>query len=432
MFIPGANSAIKNTTYKVVLPFYCYAALSFLIATILVLMNPSAFTQHYFNPQTLAITHTMALGWGTMIILGASHQLFPVMIEGKLHSNVLAHLSFIFAAVGIPLLVSAFYELNMGSIALLGALLVNVAVICYVVNLWLSIYYSKSRNIHAIFAFSSVLWLFITTALGLLLVWNFSLNFLSKHSVDFLSLHAHLGIIGWFLMMVIGVGSRLIPMFLISKYENKKQLWLIYLLINAALISFIVMFFLSVAVRLYFIPIALIGISILLFGNYIYRSYLQRIRKKVDEQVKISMLSIALILLPVVVLAVIIYLFATVNSLQLIMLYGFIIFFGWITAIILGMTFKTMPFIVWNKVYGKIAGLGKTPNPKELFSNNIFIANGITYLLGFIIFGFGIVQSNLLLLKIGGVFLLITAVLYNFNVFKILFHKTKLNEYKNK
>jgi hypothetical protein len=96
MIISGNDSAIKNTSYKVVLPFYGYAALSFLVATILILTNTTAFTQHYFNPNTLAITHVMALGWGTMIILGASHQLFPVMIEGKLHSNLLAYLSFIF------------------------------------------------------------------------------------------------------------------------------------------------------------------------------------------------------------------------------------------------------------------------------------------------------------------------------------------------
>ena len=96
------------------------------------------------------------------------------------------------------------------------------------------------------------------------------------------------------------------------------------------------------------------------------------------------------------------------------------------------MTFKTLPFIVWNKEYSSIAGLGKTPNPKELFDNNIFIVNGVVYLFGFIIFGLGIVQTNVLFLNLGGVFLLITAVLYNFNVFKILLHKAKVNEYKNK
>jgi hypothetical protein len=170
MFIAGSNSPIKNTSYKVVLPFYGYAAVSFLVATILILQNTTAFTEHYFNPPTLAITHTMALGWGTMIILGASHQLFPVLIEGKLHSNLLAYLSFIFAGIGIPLLVFAFYRFNMGWIAQLGATLINLAVICYLVNLWLSMSNSKSRNIHAMFAFTAVLWLFFTTLIGLLLV----------------------------------------------------------------------------------------------------------------------------------------------------------------------------------------------------------------------------------------------------------------------
>lgn len=432
MIISGNDSAIKNTSYKVVLPFYGYAALSFLVATILIVSNTKAFTQHYFNPNTLAITHIMALGWGTMIILGASHQLFPVMIEGKLHSNLLATLSFIFAAIGIPLLVSAFYEFSMGVIAMTGAVLINLAVVSYLVNLLLSIYHSKSRNVHAVFAFTSSLYLLITTTLGLLLVWNFTANVLPKSSIYFLSLHAHLGIIGWFLLMIIGVGSRLIPMFLISKYENSKRLWLVYILINLGLISFISMFFLSVKVGFYFIPIALIGVGVILFGNHIYLSYTKRIRKKVDEQVKISMLSVALTIIPVIVLIAIVIMFATVNSLQLVMLYGFTIFFGWITTIILGMTFKTLPFIVWNRVYSSIAGLGKTPNPKDLFNNKIFIINGVAYLIGFIIFGLGIVLTNILFLNIGAIFLLITAVLYTFNVFKILFHKAKLHEYKNK
>jgi hypothetical protein len=425
MFIAGTNSPVKNTSYKVVLPFYAYAALSFLIATILILINTSAFTQHYFNPHTLAITHTMALGWGTMIILGASHQLFPVMIEGKLHSNLLAYLSFFLAAIGIPLLVFAFYGFNMGLVAKLGGILINLAVISYLANLWLSIYHSKSRNVHAIFAFTAVVWLFITTLFGLLLVWNFTSNIFSENSLDFLSLHAHLGIIGWFLLMVIGVGSRLIPMFLISKYENKNRLWLVYALINTGLISFIFMFFLSVKKVFFFIPMAFIALGVLLFVNHIYWSFAKRIRKKVDEQVKISLLSVALTIVPIIVLGVIIILLSTVHSLQLVLLYGFTIFFGWITTIILGMTFKTLPFIIWNKVYSKIAGLGKTPNPKDLFSNPIFLVNGLAYLIGFIIFGLGIVLTNVPLLNIGAIFLLITAVLYNFNVFKILFHTAK-------
>lgn len=426
MFIAGNNSPIKNTSYKVVLPFYGYAALSFLIATILMLNDTAAFTQHYFNADTLAITHIMALGWGTMIILGASHQLFPVLIEGKLHSNLLAHLSFILAAIGIPLLIIAFYMFKMDWKAHAGATFINLAVISYLINLWLSLSRSKSRNVHAVMAFTSVLWLLLTTVIGLLLILNFPSN------VIYLSLHAHIGIIGWFLLMVIGVGSRLIPMFLISKYENTKRLWWVYSLINAGLIGFIIMFFLTVKSELYFIPIVLIGLGVILFGNHVYWSFVKRIRKKVDEQVRISMLSVAMIVVPILILIAIILLFTTASSKQMVTLYGFTIFFGWITAIILGMTFKTLPFIIWNKVYSRIAGLGKTPNPKELFSNPLFIVIGVAYLIGFIIFSVGIIQSHVLLLNIGAIFLLVTAVLYNFSVFKILFHKTKQDGNKNK
>src|SRR5687768_3249374 len=117
MFANTSPSLVKNTTPDVVIPFYIYAALSFLIATIMLLVSTNAFTQHYFHPSTLAITHTMALGWGTMIILGASHQLLPVLIEARLFSNSLAHLSFAFAGVGIPLLVYAFFNFQFNWVA---------------------------------------------------------------------------------------------------------------------------------------------------------------------------------------------------------------------------------------------------------------------------------------------------------------------------
>lgn len=425
MFVAGGN-LVKNTSYKVVIPFYGYAALSFLLSTILIMQNTVAFTQHYFNPYTLAITHTLALGWGTMIILGASHQLFPVLIEGKLHSNLLAHLSFYFAAIGIPLLVFSFYKFNMGIVAQTGAILINLSIICYIANLIMSISKSKKGNVHAIFAITAAFWLILTTGLGLLLIYNFTYNILSQDSLYYLSFHAHMGIIGWFLVMVLGVGSRLIPMFLISKYENKKILWFVYALINGGLLSFIPIIFMSLEFGLYLIPIVLIGMGIILFGYYIKQSYSKRIRKKVDGQVRISMVSVAFMVVPVLILVGIITVFTSMNNVRFVLLYGFTIFFGWITAIILGMTFKTLPFIIWNKVYHNIAGLGKTPNPKELFSTPIFIATTAAYIIGFVVFGYGIVSTDLLILKVGAVFLLATALLYNLNVFKILFHKAQL------
>ena len=422
MFDAGS---IKNTSYKVVLPFYVYAACSFLVATIFLLTSTEAFTGHYFHPHILAITHTMALGWGTMIILGASHQLVPVLIESKLYSNILAYISFILAAIGIPLLVYGFYVFDMRWPAQWGGWLVVLALLAYMINIAVSMVKSKHESVHAVFVFTATTWLCFTAILGLAQVYNFTSILLPESSLHYLTLHAHAGIIGWFLLLIIGVASRLIPMFLISKYSNVRLLWWIYALINGALLIFVILFLYPGREALLFIPVITVFIAISLFIYYCYWAYKKRIRKQVDEQVKLSLISVVMLLLPVLflILVIVTLILTSGEQLNLIISYGFIIFFGWITAIIMGMTFKTLPFIVWNKVYHHLSGLGKTPSPKDLFNNPVFKIMAIAYLAGFIIFTLGILFGNSIVLKLGAIFLLITAVLYNWNVLKVLMHK---------
>jgi hypothetical protein len=421
------SELVKTTTHKVVLPFYMYAALAFLASACMLFTSSHAFTQHYFQPHILAITHTMALGWGTMIILGSSHQLLPILIERELYSNRLAHLTFVFAAAGIPLLVWSFYTFNMQWPAQTGAVLINIAVLLYLINVAAGIAQSKTENVNAIFVFTAGIWLFITTLIGGLLVFNFSHNVLPADSLHYLSLHAHLGIAGWFLLLVIGVGSKLIPMFLISKYSNPKILWGIFALINGGLIAFIFIFLFTDVPWLHLFPVTCIAIALLLFGRFCRKSYQQRIRKQVDGQMKISLISVAMMAVPLITLIIVVatLLFLPVNT-KLVLAYGFTIFFGWLTAIILGMTFKTLPFIVWNKVYHAKAGLGKTPDPKELFSAGLFNGMVISYLPGFLLFAVGVVVENALVIKLGAGLLLCCAFLYNANVLKLFFHKERV------
>lgn len=419
----GGAGLQQTTHHRVVLPFYVYAALSFLLATALLFWHTDIANTHHFNPYTLAITHTMALGWGTMIILGASHQLVPVLIEGKLYSYRLAMLSFIFTALGIPLLVTAFYVFNTGWPMIGGAALINLGVLFYVINVCMSSFKSKLKNVHAWFIICASLWLLATVLVGLLLVCNFSHPIFPQHSVAYLSLHAHLGLVGWFLLLIIGVGSRLIPMFLISKYSNDKKLWQIFACINAGLLAFVVFQIVNVAAHWYYLPIAAILAGIVLFGIYCRKAYLVRIRKAVDEQMKTSLLSVMQMLLPLLVLFISLVLLPIPQVPRMAILYGFSIFFGWITAIILGMTFKTLPFIVWNKVYHQKAQHGRTPAPKDLFSEKIYHAMLLVYLTGFVLYIFGIIIASNALLLAGAAALLVAALLYVCNVFITLLHK---------
>ncbi|HOZ82972.1 MAG TPA: cytochrome C oxidase subunit I [Bacteroidia bacterium] len=419
------SDSIKTTSYKVVLPFYIYAAFAFLLSAILLLTSSSAFTDHYFQPHILAITHLMALGWGTMIILGASHQLVPVLIEGKLYSNALAYASFILAGIGIPLLVYGFYVFNMHNPAKWGGRFILLSIIAYLINLGVSMSKSKKENIHALFVFTSALWLFLTGALGLALVYNFTYNMFPHDSLHYLPLHVHAGVIGWFLMLIIGVGSRLIPMFLISKYTNTKLLKWIFVLINGALISYILIFYFVKITEVILLPWLMLFTGIALFIFYCYSAFKHRIRKQVDEPMKVSLLAVMLLMIPLLLLLISIVsaVIFSQEDIALSLSYGFLIFFGWITAIILGMTFKTLPFIVWNKVYHKRSGIGKTPNPKDLFSNTVFKLMSVAYIAGLLLFVTGSLMIHLLLIKCGAVLLLMAAALYVFNVLKVITHK---------
>ena len=425
MFATSNNAAVKNTTHKVVVPFYSYAAFTLLAATLLLFFSSASFTGHYFHPHILAITHAMALGWGTMIILGASHQLVPVLTESRLYSIPLAYVSFASAATGIPFLLYGLYIFNMGWPARWGGALIVFSILCYLINIAGTITKNKTENVHAVFVFSAALWLLLTTGLGLALVYNFSYPVFSKDSLAYLPLHAHMGIVGWFLLLVIGVASRLIPMFLISKYSNPRLLWLIFILMNAGLLIFLLLFLFNSTATFYLIPVITVLAAIVLFGFYCFQCYQQRIRRQVDEPMKTSLLAILLMLLPLLVLFIIMGILVQ-NSLEtrLVLVYGFVIFFGWITAIIFGMTFKTLPFIVWNKVYHQKAGMGKTPNPKDLYNNKLFKAMVINYGAGFILFIAGVLAVQILLLQTGAVFLIAAAVLYNYNVIKLLLHKS--------
>jgi hypothetical protein len=414
------------TPPRVVLPFYLYASLAFLVSTVLLFISGENFTGHYFHPHTLAITHMMALGWGTMMIMGASHQLVPVITGRHLYRFDLARLAFYLAAVGIPLLVYSFYQMDMGPAAKWGGRLVLLSVILFLVNIIATTRRAGAPDVHCYFILAAACWLLITVVLGLVLVYNFTYQFLPRSSLAYLPVHSHTGIVGWFLLLVIGVGSRLFPMFLLSKYTNRKLLWAIFFLVNLALVAFILSFFLAKDVPVYLIPMGTILTALFLFAYYCYRCFTNRMRKRVDDPMKLSLLSVLMMMLPVIVLAVLVVLLITgQTNTRLVLVYGFVIFFGWITAIILGMTFKTLPFIIWNKNYQSQMGLHPVPAPADLFHHGIFRVMAAGYLLGFTIFIFGAVTGMLLLLNISALLLILTATLYNWNVIKMLLHKPR-------
>src|SRR5690606_41974321 len=177
-------------------------------------------------------------------------------------------------------------------------------------------------------------------------------------------------------------------------------------------------FFIGASDRVYIYYI-LVLMGILFWVAFLVDVYKKRLKKKVDIQMGntfISMVSllIALILIPVVLM---------VSGNQWSVLYGTFIFLGWISAIIFGKTFKTLPFIIWNMHYKDVHGKKNIPLPKDLYFEKLLFYQFWSFLASFIILILGILLQPIILINFCILIWIVVALLYVFNVAKVFFHK---------
>lgn len=412
---------------SVVVPHFIFGAISFFIVAIMLVLSSSSLLEVYFNTKLIAITHMAILGWATMIIFGALYQLIPVVFETALFSEKLAKFTFWMAAFSVLFLSYSFWVASFSKLLPYASVCMFISLLLFVINVLLSYRKSEIKNWSSKFVIAAIIWLLLTELLGTLIALNFKFIFFNETHIHYLKIHATIGLVGWFLMLIIGVGSILIPMFLISHQLNFNKLKASFYLINTGLLGIAINWFIINNSILLGVCWMLVAVGVLFFVSFIYDSYKKRMRKKLDVGMQYSMLAIASILLPIVISSVFIFGFNIEFELlsRVVVFYGFSILFGFITTLILGQTYKTLPFIIWLEKYKKLVGKTKTPLPRELYSEKIASIQFYLYLSFIIIIPIGILSNSLVLVKVGSIILLLVTILYNINVFKIILHKVK-------
>ncbi len=414
-------------TPKIVVPHFVAGSLAFVIATSLLFISAGEWHNLYFHPKLIAITHIMVLGWATMIAFGALYQLVPVVYETSLFSEKLASVTFYLYIVSIIFLSYSFWVSSFSELLLYSSLLMFFSLLMFIINLAMTYRKRKKSNIQSRFISTALLWLALTELLGTIVALNFKYNFLSQNHIHYLKIHAHIGLLGWFILLIIGASSILIPMFMISHQVKSEKLKYSYYLINFGLIGLTLNWFIG-QTRIGEILFGLLIVSgILLYMVHIFQLYKHRIRKLLDTGLKLSISAIALMALPLLISLIISSINLDYEGIsRLSLVYGFGIIFGIISTIILGQIYKTLPFIVWLKVYQPYVGKFKTPLPRELYSESIIKIQMIIYLTGYGTVLSGLGFQHLFTIK-GGLFLIIiTSVLNLINVIKITFHKPNL------
>jgi len=417
---------------SVVVPHFAFGAISFLVLAVLLLFSGEDMMGHYFNGKILAITHIATLAWATMIIFGSLYQLIPVIMEVALHSEILAKIGFYIFALGILGFVPAFWMGSFGVALLAPATFLLLAISLFTYNVLRTAFNAPKRSIQAIFIINAVFWLLLTAVFGFLITLNFTVPFLSVSHLTFLKIHAHLGLVGWFVMLIIGAAGVLIPMFLLSHQLNENRLRYALYLINAGLLLISLDWYLFQMSFLFIIFSLLIVCGIFLFILFAYEAYKKRARKNLDIGLKHTAVAILVVFLPLL-LALFLSLNLNMGSdfiSRMAILYGASIMLGFVSSLIFGQTYKTLPFIVWLARYQPYVGKKKTPLPKDLYSEKLLTWQYYSYLLAIVLLFLGILFGAIWVIRAGSMVLLVSAVFYNWNIFKMITHKTQLSDLK--
>ncbi len=418
MFSQGTNNAPSP---KSVIPFFVLSAISWLFAMVFIAFHPNAILNSvYFNEVMLTITHVLVLGFVTSVIFGALFQLLPVIFLQKIYSEKLTKAIFYLLIAGTVGLSLSFY-MGSNSYGLVSSgIILNIAVILFIVNVWKTIGKSKENKVANLFIKTSVVWLALTAIAGLLLAINFLTPFLPFVHLELLEIHAHFGIIGWFIFLIIGVSSVLIPMFLLVHKLEKKPLYIAYFMLSAALVLGGISKLTGVSTLMY-IGFALGSLGIIYYLNYIYVAYKTRPRKFLDYGLKKTMIAFPTLIL--VVISSILFIAGFKTNFNLSAFYIIVLIIGFVATLILGQFYKTLPFIVWLKIYKPFVGKEKTLLPKDLYNYNILKYQFYSHVSGFILFFCSLLLNLISLFYIGIGLLMVGAVLFLINVTQIVLHK---------
>jgi hypothetical protein len=442
---PLAN-APNVPSISVPLRFVVTGLFSLLLATVLMVFRPELLTSYHYNQHIVALTHLIVLGWATSVVMGAVYQLVPVALETRLYSERLARWQFTFHWVGCAGMVWMFWGWNMKHVGHFGSVFA-VGITLYVYNVVRTLARVPRWNVIATAIASSVFWLTLTVLIGLSVaagkcIYEYEtpasqvgavramlrgLQSLGAFMGRFDQLgamhaHAHLGILGCFVMLIVGISYRLIPMFTISQLQNpRRAAWSVWLL-NGGLAGV----FVCVLLRSPWKPFfgAVITAALVLYALEVRAMLKARHRRVLDGPVR-QFLGALWLLVPVVILGGLLSwpgLPLTAFTGQLETLYAYLAVLGVVSGAILAMLYKIVPFLVWFGRYSTLIGRQKVPTLAEMYSARLQVAGSWLHLAAMVVTGVGIVLANDACVRVGSVVLCGSLAVFAWNMASVFRH----------
>ncbi len=391
--------------------------------------RPELLATYHYNQFIIAVTHLFVLGWICSIVMGAMYQLVPVALETKLYSERLACWQFVFHLVGFAGMVWSFWRWDMKQVGHFGSVLA-VGVGLFVYNLARTLWRVPRWNVIAAAVASALAWLSLTVLAGLTIAagkcsyesaatlsatnWVGALihglqavgRFMARFDqLSAMHAHAHLGGVGFFVMLIVGVSYKLVPMFTLSELQSRRRAAWSVALLNVGLAGAFVTILLRSRWKPVFALVLLTGLA--LYGWELRAILRARKRRTLDWGLRCFLTGVA-VCGPLALLAAVLCLPRlpfTVFTGQMENLYGFLALVGFVSLAIIGMLYKIIPFLVWFGTYSRQVGRSKVPALADLYSAKWQAVGYWLYVAGLATTGTAILIGSAPVVRIGCILL---------------------------
>jgi len=412
---PAAGAPTPSATSVTLAAEHFAAAMLYLAAGAvgLVWIAPELAVGAYASPHVAGVTHLFTLGWLTTTIFGALCQLLPVALGAPLRSVRLGHAGFIAFAPGAGLF-AAGVATQVTMLHHAGIALVALGIILVAGNVGSSLPRARARDVTWGAVATALAFLVSTLLLGVVLLHNLHTGFLAEARLRVLAIHLHVALVGWALVMMVGVSHRLLPMFLLAHGADVRWTKRSLLLLGGGVLTLVT----GLATRgdaAAWIGIALLEAGVGCFLWQAFSFYRVRVRRKIDVGMRfagaaLGFLAIAALLGPAVFVR-------GIAHPRLATAYVVVGLLGGVILYVAGFFYKIVPLLAWTVRYSDRMGTGTAPTVAETFSARTAHVQLILMVLGVGLLAAGIGASSVhmtrcgALLYLGGVILFVSQII---------------------
>lgn len=384
--------------------YFAFAHLCLLWASFTLALDPRGVAGFFYHPRMLAVVHLVTLGWISSSILGALYLVLPMAFRSPLRRSRLDGWIFGIYVTGALGMVSHFW-IDSPNGMVWSAATVVLGLVLAARRFLASVSASRvapAVKFHLQLAFGNVV---LAGLLGTTVGLNKFFPFLPGGPLSGVLAHAHLAILGWATLIVMGVGYRLIPMLLPSAVPSGPAMWCSAALIELGTLSLATGLLMSP----FWIPVGavLCAMGVMAFGYQLL--WMRRNPRPAPVGRRIPDLGIIQVGLAIGYLVVagilgLLLVFAEpgVWKLRVAMGYGTSLLLGFLAQIVVGVGSRIVPWAayLWGFADG---GFRETPpTPHELPQRSLQWITLVAWVLGVPAVGLGLTFNRVGLTSAGG------------------------------